>query len=332
MFYQTTNLLSKKTLSTLFCVAMLCVGFSLVGVLLLPVGGAILAFLCRRESQKRTWLLLVGGIAISYLTSALLGGLDFANPIHALNPLLVLAFALPLFFAAGKRISRTAVILVMTVCYGLGLLAVLALELLFVYRAQAWVQLWQMIAAIEAEFYNVFSAVTVGEERLFTDEVIRQALYAIKALLPACYVLFSMGLAYIATVVYRFFCEMGGTRQYLSAYPYEITVSPATAIVYLPFACIALFFSGGYVTAFWTVTQTISLLLAPGLAYCQLQRVFFRIRNRQMDSFSWICFGLFFLVFFADPLGALRLLGIFGAYRILMLAWDQRQKKKNGEQ
>ena len=99
-----------------------------------------------------------------------------------------------------------------------------------------------------------------------------------------------------------------------------------TAAIYLPTAILALFFPTANVTAFWTVTQTISLLLAPALAYCQVRRAIFRIRNRQMDTFSWICTALFVFYLLTNPLDAVRVLALFGAYRLLVLLWHKKRQ------
>ena len=326
MLSSQSPLFSTRTLSTLFLVSMFFASFVLLGILWFAVGAALLVYLLGREGTKKTWLLLLCGVAINYLLGALFSGFDFLNPTHAVYPLLVLALALPLLVARRRGISRTATIIAMTVSVLAVLVAYLATALLWRHGTQAWVALWQYVAAVESELRALFAAVVVGEQQVFSDEVIKQTIYAVKSLLPACTVLLAMGISYLATAVYRLLCQYSGQARLLPTNPYEITVSPVTAAIYLPFAILALFFSTGSVTAFWTVTQTISLLLAPALAYCQVRRTVFRIRNRQMDSFSWICTALFVLYLLTNPLDAVRVLALFGAYRLLTLLWHRKRQ------
>lgn len=319
-------LFSTRTLSTLFLVSMFFASFFLLGMLWFAVAAALFVYLLAREKNKRTWLLLFGGMAITYLLGALFSGFDFVNPTHAVYSLFVLALALPLLLARKKGISRSITIVMMTVSCLLVLVAYLASFLLWRYGTQAWVALWQYIAAIEGQMHQLLASMVVGEQRLFSDEVIRQTIYAVKALLPACTVLLAMALSYATTALYRILCQYSGEARLLPTVPYEITVAPMTAAIYLPVAILALFFPSENVTAFWMVTQTVSLLLAPVLAYCQVRRTVFRIRNRQMDSFSWICTALFVFYLLTGPLDAVRVLALFGAYRLLVLLWHKNRQ------
>ncbi len=306
---ETANKQTNDAWLLVFCATMAMTAIDGIGLFAFCVAAAILPVLYSRI-QNKAWIWLGIGMAVAYLARCVVYT-TFTNPSYLVYSLLLPAFALPLMLTAQKKIPRTAVILMLTATFTAVLIGYLLSELYWHWGSNAIALLWEKVYAWEDEMVNAFFSLPV-ESINMTEQELRLLLQSVKLLLPSVLILFSLTFAYLTTAMLGLFCRRGNTTAALSDERYEITMSAFSAVLFLVIFiftfCLSL--PNGIFAA---VLENIRILLTPGFCYIEIRRLIFRIRNRQMDYFSWMWIILLVLSFGY----ALQYLALFGAFHVI---------------
>jgi hypothetical protein len=302
---------TKTTMCILFCVLMALTTLDGIGLLFFAAAAAIYAVLWQHLTRVQRVLWLIIGLAIAYLCRC--GWyMTFRNPSFVIYAALLLALALPLAAAQEKKWSRTDTILVMSVAFAVTLLGYGIAELYWHLGRNAMTVMWDYVAAWEDEIVRLLTTLPVEETLRYTEEDARLMVGSAKLLLPAVLGICSLLISYLTTALLRPIAQRTASEKALSENPYEITMSGTAAIIFLVTFILTVCLSLP-INTFLAVLQNICALLTPGFCYIELRRLIFRIRNHQMDYFSWL-----WLVLIVMSAGyAFQYLALFGALHII---------------
>ncbi len=306
---ETANQQTNIAWILVFCATMSMTALDGIGLLAFCVSAAILAVLYSRI-QNKAWIWLGVGTLIAYLARCAVY-LTLTNPTYLVYALLLPAMALPLMLSAQKKISRTNVMIVLSASVAVVLLAYLICELYWRWGNGAIALLWEKVRAWEDAFVEAFFAMPIQSQTL-TEQDLRLLLQSVKLLLPSMVIVFTLMLSYVTTAVLGLFSRRGNAPKALSNEPYEITMSVPSAVLFLItfVLTVCLSLPSGMLSA---VLENICIILTPGLCYIELRRLIFRIRNRQMDYFTWMWLALIVLSFGY----AFQYLALLGAFHVI---------------
>ncbi len=315
------NKQTKTTLIVLFCVLTALTALDGIGLLFFAAAAAIYAVLWQHFTRAQRGIWLVIGLAIAYLCHC--GWyMTFRNPSFAIYALLLLALALPLVIAQEKKWSRTDTILVMSFAFAITLLGYGIAELYWHWGRNALTLLWDYVSAWEDEIVRLLTTIPVDETLRYTEEDARLLVSSVKMLLPAVLGIVSLLISYLATALLLPIAQRTASEKAISVTPYEITVSGTSAVIFLVTFVLTVCLSLP-INTFLAVLQNICALLTPCFCYIELRRLIFRIRNHQMDYFSW----LWIILIVMSAGYAFQYLALFGALHVIGQQIESKAKE-----
>ncbi len=311
MNYQRTQ--NKTTLATVFCLLMMLTALDGIGLLFFCAAAAVYAVLYHHLTKPWRVVWLVFGVGLAYLTKCVFT-MTFTNPAYVAYAALLLPLCLPLVLCSGKQVKRTTLILIMAFAFAATLLGYVLAELYWHLGRDAMSIVWQTVNAYKEEVVELLLALNTNGVALYTEETAWLLLDSVIVLLPSVLGVFALAFAYLASAILLPIADRTQTGKALPSAPYEITMSKASAVIFLiTFVfTVCLDLSAG--SLFAAVLQNVCTLLTVGFCYIEIRRLVFRIRNHQMDYFSWM--WLLLVVLSAGY--ALQYLALFGALHVFM--------------
>ncbi len=309
-------------------------------LLLLPVCGVLWAYLFLSNPKKSNFVCFFLGILGAYVAGLLtngfslqdakivFSGVSFTDPFAALYPLLSLSFVLPLLWSKRWKLSRTNTVLIMSLLFALAWIAWEVGRMRFydgpafvAVFTDAWKEMEQLLVdtLLEVKISGV-PQYTEAQAWLFVDRMVIQ--------LPAFGMGFALVLAYVATLLFRLICAQNERTDLLPTPVYAITVSFTASVLYVILFFLSAFSANSKNLIFYGVVQNFLWLLLPVFCYLQIKRTLFRILHRQMDTVSWIYFGLVIFVTVTDLQSGLAMIAAFGAFGQITryLLWNAQKK------
>ncbi len=314
--------------------------FAQAVLLLLPVCGVLWAYLFLSNQKKSNLVFFLLGIVGAYFAGLLTNGfsfqeaklvfhgISFTDPFAALYPLLCLPFVLPLLWSKRWKLSRTTTVLIMSLLFALAWIAWEVGRMRFydgpefvAVFSNAWKEIEQLLVdtLLEVKISGV-TQYTEAQAWLFVDRAVIQ--------LPAFGVVFALVLSYVTTLLFRLTCVQNKRTELLPNSGYAITVSFTASVLYVILFFLSAFSSNSKSLIFYGVVQNFLWMLLPVFCYLQIKRTLFRILHRQMDTVSWIYFGLALFVTVTDFQSGLSMIAAFGAFGQITryLLWNAQKK------